>query len=62
MIDDYKSMQGYGIKVNELKSITSDKGQYEELLAFYDAIKSGNGYPIPLWQLEQATRISIMGQ
>lgn len=61
IIDDYKSMHGYGLKGNELKSAISDKGQYEELLAFYDAIQNGNGYPIPLWQLEQATRISIMG-
>lgn len=61
VIDDYKSIQGYGVKLNELKSVTSDKGQYEELLAFYEAMKNGDGYPIPLWQLEQATRISIMG-
>lgn len=62
VIDDYKSIQAYGVKVNELKSSISDKGQYEELLAFYDSMKSGDGYPIPLWQLEQATKISIMGQ
>ncbi len=62
IIDDYKALHGYGVKVNEVRSTTSEKGQYEELLSFYDAIKNEDGYPIPLWQLEQATRISIVGQ
>ena len=59
-IDDYKFLKGYGVKLNEVKTMTSEKGQYEELEAFYDKIKNGDGYPIPLWQMEQATRISIM--
>lgn len=60
VIDDYQSLRGYGVKVNEVKSLTADKGQYEELLAFYDSITKGDGYPIPLWQMEQATRVSLM--
>lgn len=61
-IDDYKQLKGYGIKLNEFKTVGSEKGQYEELEAFYNAIKSGNNYPIPLWQMEQATVLSIYGQ
>lgn len=60
VIDDYKSLKAYGGKVNEVKSMTPEKGQFEELEAFYDAIRNGDGYPIPLWQMEQATRLSIM--
>lgn len=59
-IDDYKSITGYGVKVRDIKSATPDKGQYEELLAFYKVMKAKKQYPIPLWQLEQATRISLM--
>ena len=61
-MDDYKELKGYGIKVAEIKTAGSEKGQFEELEAFYEAIKNGDGYPIPLWQMEQATKISIMAQ
>ncbi|MCF0127068.1 MAG: Gfo/Idh/MocA family oxidoreductase [Pseudobutyrivibrio sp.] len=59
-IDDYKALTGYGVKLNEVKSAVSEKGQFEELQAFYDSIKTGDGYPIPLWQMEQATAISLI--
>jgi predicted dehydrogenase len=62
VIDDYKKLSGYGCKAAELKSVGPEKGQYEELLAFYEAIRHGDGYPIPLWQLEQATMLSFLGQ
>ena len=62
VIDDYKKLSGYGFKAAELKSSGPEKGQYEELLAFYEAIRHGDGYPIPLWQLEQATMLSFWGQ
>lgn len=59
-IDDYKLLKSYGGMVKKIQSASSEKGQYQELVAFYDAIKSGKGYPIPLWQLEQTSRISFM--
>lgn len=62
VVDDYKELRGYGVKTSGLKTAGSEKGQLEELEAFYDAIKKGDGYPIPLWQLEQVTVLSIMGQ
>lgn len=61
-MDDYKQLKGYGVKINEIKTTGPEKGQFEELEAFYEAIKNGDGYPIPLWQMEQGTRISIMAQ
>lgn len=62
VIDDYKNIHGYGVKVQEIKTAGSEKGQFEELEAFYDAIMQYDGYPIPLWQLEQATGLSILSQ
>ena len=58
-MNDYKSLKGYGIKMASINSKFSDKGHYEELIAFSQAIKDGTKYPIPLWQIEQATKISF---
>lgn len=62
VVDDYKELRGYGVKTSGLKTPGSEKGQFEELEAFYNAIKQGDGYPIPLWQMEQTTVLSVMGQ
>lgn len=62
VIDDYKALKAYGANVKEIKTLTSEKGQFEELEYFYRALKKGNEYPIPLWQMEQATKLSIIGQ
>ncbi len=59
-MDDYKSMGGYGIKVQELKTATSQKGQKEELEELYKALKTKNkGWPIEFWDMLQTTEISI---
>jgi len=58
-MNDYKELKGYGIKMANINSKLSDKGHYEELIAFAQAIKDGTNYPIPLWQIEQATKISF---
>jgi len=60
IMDDYKSLKGYGIKTANINSKFSDKGHYEELIAFVQAIKDGAKHPIPLWQIEQATKISFV--
>jgi len=58
-MNDYRNLKGYGIKMANINSKLSDKGHYEELIAFAQAIKDGTNYPIPLWQIEQATKISF---
>ena len=58
-VNDYKNLKGFGIKMANINSKLSDKGHYEELIAFSQAIKDGTKYPIPLWQMEQATKISF---
>ncbi len=60
IIDDYKKINGYGVKVENIQSSSSDKGQYEEILEFSKAIKSGENYSIPVWQLEQASKVSYL--
>jgi len=59
-MNDYKELKGYGIKVANIHSKLSDKGHYEELIAFSQAIKNATKYPIPLWQIEQATWVTFL--
>ena len=58
-MNDYKELKGYGIKMANINSKFSEKGHYEELIIFSQAIKDGTKYPIPLWQIEQATQIGF---
>jgi len=59
IMDDYKSLIGYGIKVQSHKSNSSQKGHKEEWLSLYNSLKKGES-PIPLDCLFETTRISIM--
>lgn len=58
VIDDYKSIRGYGVKVNGLASMASEKGHVQELEAFHRALKEGQ-YPIPLWDLVQTAEVGF---
>ena len=59
LLDDYKFMRGYGVKLVDIKSAASEKGQLEEIKAFAEAIRDGKESPIPLWQQYQAMRIAF---
>ncbi len=54
-MDDYKSLKGYGVKVNELNSNMSQKGQFEELEALHNSLIKGESWPIELWDILQTT-------
>lgn len=58
VLDDYKMMTGYGVKVKNFKSSLPKKGHEEEWLALYEALKKGNA-PIDINSLIQTTEISI---
>jgi len=65
-LDDYKSLKVVGLKnFSAFPSPhfpftnTQDKGHLNEIQEFGESIKNGRGYPIPLWQLIQATEISF---
>jgi predicted dehydrogenase/threonine dehydrogenase-like Zn-dependent dehydrogenase len=60
IIDDYRSLEGYGLKLKKIKSTEPGKGRYEELVEFANYLKGNIQPPIPLWQLIQATEISFM--
>jgi predicted dehydrogenase/threonine dehydrogenase-like Zn-dependent dehydrogenase len=59
LLEDYKSLKGFGLKVNPLESKDPDKGLYEELLEFARYLKGEVQQPIPVWQLIQATEIAL---
>lgn len=58
IMDDYKLLTGYGVKVKSIKSSISKKGHEEEWMAFYDALIEGY-YPITLDSLFKTTELSI---
>lgn len=65
-LDDYKDLKTFGFKNFSPFTIhyspftkTQDKGHLNEIQEFSESIKNGSGYPIPLWQLIQATKISF---
>jgi len=61
IMDDYKSLKGYGIKLAEIKDEISQKGQYEELEALYETIKGNKKeWPIELWDMVQTTETTFV--
>jgi predicted dehydrogenase/threonine dehydrogenase-like Zn-dependent dehydrogenase len=61
ILDDYKSLKGYGIKINEITTATSQKGHLEELLALYETIRGNkNEWPIELWDMLQTTEATLL--
>lgn len=61
VLDDYKSLKGYGLKINEIKTQTSQKGHFEELIALYNSITGKNSdWPIPLFELIQTTEATFL--
>lgn len=57
VLDDYKKLQGYGVKIRELQTKSSDKGQLEEIAAFAQAIQTGAEPPVTFE--EQVTAMNI---
>ncbi len=60
ILDDYKSLKGYGLKIREIKSSTPQKGQLEELEALYDTLTGKTStWPIELWDMAQTTEVTF---
>ena len=59
IINDYKRLEGHGLKLKEIKSSKPEKGHLEELIEFAKYLRGEAQAPIPLWQLIQATEISL---
>lgn len=61
IMDDYKALKGYGVKLSEIKDDISQKGQYEELKALYETIKGNKKeWPIELWDMIQTTEATFL--
>lgn len=59
-LDNYKSLKGYGIKINEIQTEKEEKGQFEELDYLYDALINGKAWPIEFADMIQTTKASLL--
>lgn len=60
-IDDYKKLSGFGTSLGH-STTASEKGQFEELKAFGEAIQTNGNWPIPLWQQFEVTEMAFQVQ
>ncbi|NQU87002.1 MAG: Gfo/Idh/MocA family oxidoreductase [Mariniphaga sp.] len=58
-LNDYRMMKQYGKNTKVIKSRTPEKGHYEELKLFANAILKTGSWPIPLWEQIQAMEIAF---
>lgn len=60
LLDDYRSLKGYGLKLAEIATPKSEKGQLEELERLHEALsREGASWPIELWDLVQTTEACL---
>jgi predicted dehydrogenase len=59
VMDDYRRLSGYGVRIEERPMRASDKGHVEELEAFAAAVRGVSGWPIALWEQVQATAMAL---
>ena len=59
MLDNYTGLEIAGRQAKGMSTKIQRKGYPEELAAFAESIRKGDGYPIPLSQLVQASEISF---
>ena len=60
VMDDYKSLKGYGIKIDEITTSISEKGQFEELEVLYETLSGKTEkWPIEFWDMIQTTEITF---
>lgn len=61
IMDDYKTLRGYGVKLNEISTEISQKGQLEELDALYQTIRGNKKeWLIDLWDMVQTTEVTFV--
>jgi predicted dehydrogenase len=59
ILNDYKSIESYGLKIKSQKFTISRKGHSEELITLHDSLKKGL-WPIPLQSLLHTTYLSLL--
>jgi predicted dehydrogenase len=61
VMNDYKSLTGYGVHVKRITTVTSQKGHIEELERLHETLSGKtNAWPIELWDMLQTTRATFM--
>ncbi|MCX5713462.1 MAG: Gfo/Idh/MocA family oxidoreductase [Candidatus Omnitrophica bacterium] len=61
VIDDFKSVNGYGLRLPSASDGSFRKGHFEELSALYDSLtRPKEKWPIELWDMIQTTEICIL--
>lgn len=59
VLDDYKRLTSFGVKINLVETKISEKGQKEEIEALAEALMQSGKCPIPFWQQVQAMEIAF---
>ena len=61
VMNDYKELTGFGLKTKSVKSASSEKGQFEELIALHDTLSGkSTQWPISLDSLIETTEVSLI--
>lgn len=60
ILEDYKQLKGYGIKIPALTGNAPDKGQYEEWDYYFQGIKNPSHWPISWEELNETTEITML--
>ena len=59
VLSDYEQLEVFGASAHVTPGDRTNKGHFEEMEAFVNAIKNGLDWPSPLWQQLQASRIAL---
>jgi len=60
IIDDFKSIKGFGLKVKEIKEHYPEKGHLKELEILYEVLQGKTSqWPIELWDMFQTTEVTF---
>jgi predicted dehydrogenase/threonine dehydrogenase-like Zn-dependent dehydrogenase len=60
IIDDFKSIKGFGVKVKEIKGHVSEKGHLKELEILNEVLQGKTSqWPIELWDMFQTTEVTF---
>ncbi len=60
IVDDFRSIRGFGVQVAYIKTRFSDKGQFEELEALAECLSGdGNLWPIPWESIVETTELTF---
>ena len=60
IVDDYKSIHGYGIQVADIKNKVSEKGQLDEMQVLSECLSNEKtGWPITLESMIQTTEVTF---